>query len=181
MLSRGELDHFSLPSHLFVIVFLPHRPRVIFFKSIESWCLRLEILGRLSTSYRMKCKHLSLAVRSSSKSDSKLSFQLYLLTLPSTHTMLSFHSLSCFPLQNMPTCTFLILQMPFLPKESRIWDPANMPLLHVDYSELKAVKAQQIRKAFMSPSTISNNLDRGPGSERELSPEITLLKKKKLL
>lgn len=113
LLSRGELDHFSLPSRLFVIVFPPHRLRVIFFKSIESWCLRLEILGRLSTSYRMKCKHLSLAVRGSSKSDSKLSFQLYLLTLPSTHTMLSFHNLWCIPLQNMPTCTFLILQMPF--------------------------------------------------------------------
>ena len=54
-----------------------------------------------------------------------------------------------------------------------------MLLLHVDYSELKAVKAQRIRKTFISASTISNNLDRGPGSERELSPEITLLKKKK--
>lgn len=179
MLSRGELDHFSLPSCLFVLVFPPHRARFIFFKSIESWYLRLEILGRLCTSYRMKCKHLSLAVKGSSKSDSKLSFQLYLLTLPSMHTMLSFHNLSCIPLQSMPTCTSLILHMLFLLRGSRICDPPKMPLLHMDYSELKAVKARRIRKTFISPSTISNNLDRGPGSERELSPEITLFEKKK--
>ena len=176
---RGELDHFSLPSCLFVLVFPPHRARFIFFKSIESWYLRLEILGRLCTSYRMKCKHLSLAVKGSSKSDSKLSFQLYLLTLLSMHTMLSFHNLSCIRLQNMPTCTSLILHMLFLLRGSRICDPPKMPLLHVEYSELKAVKARWIRKTFISPSTISNNLDRGPGSERKLSPEITLFEKKK--
>ena len=45
---------------------------------------------------------------------------------------------------------------------------------------LKAVKVQWIRKTFISPSTISNNLDRGPGSE-ELSHRDNFIKKKKKL
>ena len=53
-----------------------------------------------------------------------------------------------------------------------------MPFLHADYSELKAVKVQWIRKTFISPSTVSNNLDRGPGSE-ELSHRDNFIKKKK--
>lgn len=56
-----------------------------------------------------------------------------------------------------------------------------MLLLHVDYSELKAVKAQRMKNFLSLPQLFQINLDRGPSSERELSPEITLLKKKKLM
>jgi len=44
----------------------------------------------------------------------------------------------------------------------------------VDYFELKTIKDQETQKElFTSPLPVSKNLSRGPGSGRELSPEIT--------
>lgn len=49
-----------------------------------------------------------------------------------------------------------------------------MTLWHVKYFEPKAIKNQQTPEKFTSPLTTKNNLDREPGPERGLIPEITL-------
>ena len=54
--------------------------------------------------------------------------------------------------------------------------PQNVPLWHVDYLELNAIKTQQTQeKHFSSPLTAYKNLDRGPVPGTVLLPEITFI------
>ena len=45
--------------------------------------------------------------------------------------------------------------------------PPNMPLWHVDYFELKALKNKQTQNHLSFPLTALKNLERGTDSEKE--------------
>lgn len=45
--------------------------------------------------------------------------------------------------------------------------PPNMPLWHVDYFELKALKNEQTQNHLSFPFTALKNLERGTDSEKE--------------
>lgn len=76
-------------------------------QSTHGW-LMLETLGGLSTSYRMKCKHLNLAFETLQNLIPSYAFSFIFCHTYHEATLLFFQNCSFVPQQNMLTCTSLV-------------------------------------------------------------------------